>query len=191
MGNLVHRDFSKIDVAAGVYQAPIDQEGIVLIRTDDFSNPNGWQAWTGDAVWEPLAKGNFKTFWPQRGGVATPTWSPTLIYDTNAQAYIFIFYPSKPLSDGSQPLGYMTTKKLSCPSWSGYAALVGMEKLQSVGGFWPYATILDPACTGFNFDSTRSGSPYLFWNYDGPLVNGHHPLANRSDLYRAQLKISY
>ena len=57
--------------------------------------------------------------------------------------------------------------------------------------FWAYTTMIDPDSSGFNFEYSSSGHPLLFWNDDGPLVNGHHLLANRSDIYHAQLAITY
>jgi hypothetical protein len=191
IGTYQHRDFSQINPAADRYDAPVDAEGLVLIRTNDFTNPNHWQAWSGGNTWDLIANRNYKVFNPQRGGVSVPVWPGSVIFDENARIYIVV---ANALGSGrvaqNTPVGYMTTKSLANPSFSDYTAIEGVPRVDPTA-FWPYTTIIDPDSSGFNFEYSSSGHPLLFWNDDGPLVNGHHLIANRSDIYHAQLAITY
>jgi hypothetical protein len=194
MGNYYHRDFTQINPAAGVYQAPMDKEGFVLIRTNDFTNPNGWQAWTGGSTYEPLANQNFKAFYPQRGGASIHAWSPTFLFDTNAQTFIVTF-----AGDGRHDsVYYMTTKSLANPSWSDAVPILGTQELVTdpAGGPWVgftganYPSILDSCSSGFNFEFSTSGKPWLFFSTAPGLYGDHNP-DNRNDVYRVQLQITY
>ncbi len=186
LGNLYHRDFTRIDPGTG--EPAMDKEGVVIIRTTDFTKPDGWTVWIGGGNYSPISTTpvlNWGTFYPKQGGVSYASWNQSLIYDTNAQCWICVFF-NKSLNR----LCYMTSKTLASPVWSDYAAIAGVPQVDPIA-FWPYATIMDPTCTGYNFGSTGSGSPYLFWSNDGPLVDGHHLMTNRSDLCYAQLSITY
>ena len=189
MGTYQHRDFSQINPAAGRYDAPVDAEGLVLMRTNDFTNPNNWQAWRGGNTWDLIANRNYKVFNPQLGGVSVPVWPGSVIFDENARTYIVVVNALGSVAQNT-PVGYMTTKSLANPSFSDYTAIGGVPQVDPTA-FWPYTTIIDPDSSGFNFEYSSSGHPLLFWNDDGPLVNGHHLIANRSDIYHAQLAITY
>jgi hypothetical protein len=194
MGNLYQRDFTKINAAAGVYQAPMVKEGIVLIRTTDFRNPNGWEAWTGGSTYEPVSNGKYETFHPKSGGTTMATWSPTFIYDTNAQAYILIFCDRSKMTG---PIFYMTSKTLASPSWSDYAAIQGSQQVNTDPAVGPdkvgfnaahFPSIIDPSSSGFNFESTSSGSPWLFWSTAPGIYNRRE---FKNEVFRVQLSITY
>jgi hypothetical protein len=194
LGNYYHRDFTKINPAAGVYQAPIDKEGFVLMRTNDVTNPNGWQAWTGGSTYEPISNRNFKTFYPKRGGSSIRAWSPTFVFDTNAQTFVVSFTGEDPHG----PVYYMTTNSLADPVWSDAVPILGTQELVTdpAGGPWVgftganYPSILDSSSSGFNFEFSSSGSPWLFFS-TAPGLYGDHNLQNRNDIYRVQLQITY
>jgi hypothetical protein len=194
LGNYYHRDFTQIDPAARVYQAPMDKEGFVLIRTNDFTNPNGWHAWAGGSTYEPVSKSNFKPFYPQRNGSSIRAWSPTFLFDTNAQTFIVTFAGDR-LHDA---VYYMTTKSLANPSWSDAVAILGTQELVTdpARGLWVgftganYPSMIDSSSSGFNFEFTSSGNPWLFFS-TAPGLYGDHDLRNRNDVYRVQLQITY
>jgi hypothetical protein len=189
MGNYYHRDWSQINPAAGQYQAPLDKNGIILIRTNDFTNPNGWEAWSGGNTYEAISNQNFKTFLPKRSGAPIdngptpnrypgPAWNPSFVFDTNAQTYILIFVC------GTGHVCYMTTPSLANPSWSDYTPILGTATLITnpagpVRGFRGnnYVSILDGSSRGFNFEFTN-GKPLLFYTAGG-------------NIWREQLSISY
>jgi hypothetical protein len=188
VGNLYHRDFTRIDAATG--EPAMDKEGVVIIRTNDFTKPDGWTVAIGGGKYSPISTTSvFKwdTFYPKQGGVNCASWNQSLIYDTNAECWILNFLDRK-----ANRLYYMTSKTLANPVWSDYAPIEGVPEVDPLA-FWQYATIIDPTCKGYNFESTSSGSPYLFWSNDGPLVGDppHHIMSNRSDLCYAQLSITY
>ena len=196
----IHRDFSKINVAGGVYQAPIDQYGYVLLRTADFTNPNGWQAWGGGATYAPVANQSFKVFLPQLGATTLNAAPPQLVFDTQAQVYVLIHA----LYSGGSAVYYETSPSLANPSWSPATAIVGTALLTTdpggplsggSGTYGPvqgfdgdnYPSILDPASPGYNFEFT-SGSPLLFFS-TMPAEHGGANLAR--DIYRVALSVTY
>jgi hypothetical protein len=183
MGNYYHRDFSQIDPAAGQYQAPIDKEGIIIIRSQDLTNPAGWEAWSGGTTYEPIANQNFKTFYPQKAGVPYSAWNPRMIYDTNARTYIVVF--AGDWHNNNATVYYTTTNSLANPAWSDYALILGMGSgfiadpdvaPTDIHGCM-YPTLIDKDSPGFNFEFT-GGSPYLVY----PSGQG---------ILRLQLSISY
>jgi hypothetical protein len=185
-----HRDFTQIDPAHGVYQAPIDKYGYALVRTNDITNPNGWQAWTSGSTFEPLSKQEIGVFMPQRNGSSLNAAPPQIIFDTNAQCYILIHT----LFAGSNSVNYMTTKSLANPSWSESTPILGTAELVTdpggpVQGFNDsnYPSILDATSQGFSFEFTN-GNPLLFYN-TSPSQYGGDNLAR--DVYRVQLAITY
>jgi hypothetical protein len=190
IGFYQHRDFSQIDPAHGVYEAPIDRYGYALLRTNDITDPNGWQAWTSGSTWEPLANLTFGTFLPQQNGSALNAGPPQIIFDTNAQCYILIHA----LFSGGSAVYYMTTKSLANPAWSQSTPILGTAQLVTdpggpVVGFDDsnYPSILDTNSQGFSFEFT-GGSPLLFYS-TSPSQYGGDNLAR--DLYRVQLSITY
>jgi hypothetical protein len=184
------RDFTKVNPAQGVYMAPVDKTGYVLIRTNDITNPNGWQAWISGSTYRPVSQENFGVFLPQRGGKSLNAPSPQIIFDINAQCYILIHT----IFGGSNAVYYMTTKSLANPSWSESTPIPGTLQLITdpagpVQGFndGNYPSILDSSSTGFNFEFTR-GSPLLFYS-TAPAQYGGDNLAR--DVYRIQLSVTY
>jgi hypothetical protein len=200
IGYYIHRDFTQINPPQGVYQAPVDEgEGYALMRTNDVTNPNGWQAWTG-SNYQPLSTQNIAVFLPQRNGSQVNAAPPQIIFDTTVQSYILIYTPyslnSCPgaIGCGSNAVYYITTKSLANPSWSQSAPILGTAQLVTdpggpVQGFndGNYPSILDNASTGFNFEFT-SRNPILFWS-TFPGQYGGNNLGR--DVYRVQLSISY
>ncbi len=188
IGFFTHRDFSKIGPTNGVYQAPIDKEGWALMRTNDITNPNGWQTWTSGGSYQPITAQNIAVFVPENaspGNVAVPQ----VIFDTSAHCYILIY----PLW-GDKALYYITTKSLATPSWSQPNLIRGTTQLITdqggpVQGFGPvnYPSILDNSSTGFNFEFTN-GTPLLFWSTFPPQYGGNNL---GRDIYRVQLSITY
>ncbi len=190
IGYYIHRDFTRIDPAHGVYQAPVDKTGYALMRTNDITNPNGWQAWTSGSTYEPISKQNFGVFLLQQNGSTLNAAPPQIIFDTNAQRYILIHT----LYGGSNAVYYMTTKSLANPSWSQSTPILGTAQLITdpggpVRGFNDanYPSILDNNSKGFNFEFT-SGNPLLFYS-TFPGQYGGNNLAR--DVYRVQLSITY
>jgi hypothetical protein len=94
-------------------------------RAADFPNPNGWQPWSGGAVYEALADLKFQTFLPQINGAALNAAPPQLIHDTVTQRYVLIHT----LSGGSNAVYYMTTASLANPSWSDSVPIAGTAQL--------------------------------------------------------------
>jgi hypothetical protein len=186
----LHRDFTKVNPAAGVFEAPVDKHGFVIIRTNDITNPNSWQAWTSGSQYEAIEDMNFAVFLPQQDGIALNASGAQIIYDTIAQCYILIHAVS---SEGGA-IYYMTTKSLASPAWSGSAPIGGTATLTSdpagpVVGFdgANYPSILDDSSGGFNYEFTN-GSPQLFFSTFPSAYGG----ANTArDLYRVQLLITY
>jgi hypothetical protein len=125
IGYYIHRDFSRIDPAHGVYQAPIDKTGYALIRTNDITNPNGWQAWTGGGSYQSFPTQNIAVFLPQQNGSTLNAAPPQLVFDTNVQCYILIHT----LYGGSNAVNYMTTRSLANPSWSQSTPILGTAQL--------------------------------------------------------------
>ena len=191
IGYYIHRDFTQINPAGGIFEAPIDKFGYVIMRTNDVTNPNNWQAWTSGSTYEAIANMNFNVFLPQQNGAplngATP---PQIIYDTNAQSYILIHT----LFGGSNAEYFMTTKSLANPAWSDSTPIMGTAALTTdpagpVTGFNDanFVSILDDSSSGFNFEFS-SGSPQLFFN-TFPQQYGGDNLAR--DVYRLQLSVTY
>jgi hypothetical protein len=190
MGFHIHRDFAQIDPTHGVYQAPVDKYGYALMRTNDITNPNGWQAWTSSSTYEPISKLDFGVFLPQQNGSSLNAAPPQIIFDTNAQCYVLIHT----LFGGSNAVYYMTTKSLASPGWSQSTPILGTAQLitDPGGPMWGfndqnYPSIVDANSSGFNFEFT-SGSPLLFYN-TSPGQYGGDNLAR--DVYRVQLSITY
>jgi hypothetical protein len=186
----VHRDFTKVDPAAGVYEAPSDKDGYVIMRTNDITNPNSWQAWTSGSTYEAIGNMNFAVFLPQQRGIALNASGAELIYDTNAQCYILIHA----LFQKGSAIYFMTTKSLASPAWSDSTPISGTATLTSdpagpVVGFWAnnYPLILDDSSAGYNYEFT-SGTPQLFFS-TFPSTYGGDNMAR--DLYRVQLSITY
>ncbi len=185
----IHRDFTKINTALGVYEAPVDQSGYVLIRTSDFTHPNGWQAWNGSA-YVPMTNLDFLAFHPLSNGVAVDGAPPQLIHDTVANCFVLLYT----LYAGSNPVYYTFTTSLANPSWSDSAQIGGSAQLVidpagPVQGFSfaNYPSILDDSSSGFNFEFTN-GNPLLFYS-TSPAAYGGDNLAR--DVYSVQLKITY
>jgi hypothetical protein len=177
IGLYIHRDFSAVDPAHGVYQAPIDTTGYILMRNADVTNPNGWERWGGP-------------FEPQQNGTAIDGTPPQIIYDTTAQSYILIHT----LYGGSNAVYYMTTQSLANPAWSDDAVIAGTATLVTdpggpVTGFNDanYASIIDPGSGGYNFEFT-GGSPMLFYSTFPSQYGG---VNTARDLYRVALTVTY
>jgi len=190
VANYIHRDFTQINPAQGIYEAPVDKYGYVLIRTADPTNPNGWQAWNGGSTFNPIASQNFLPFLPQSNGASLDAASAQIIYDTVAQSCILIFT----VNSGSNPIYYMTTPSLATPAWSDAIPIAGSAGFVSdaagpVTGFnnQNYVSIIDPQAPGYTFDTT-AGSPLLFYN-TSPGAYGGDNLAR--DLYRVPLSVTY
>jgi hypothetical protein len=186
----IHRDFTQINPAAGIYEAPIDKSGYVILRSNDLADPNSWQAWTSGSTYEPIANMDFGVFEPQQGGSSANAGSPQIIYDTNARCFIFTYA----VYQGGGAVYYMTSKSLASPSWSAATAIVGTAALTTdpagpVVGFTAdnYPSTLDDSSSGFNYEFT-DGSPQLFFS-TFPGIYGGNNLAR--DLYRIQLSITY
>jgi hypothetical protein len=179
----VHRNFSAIDPGAGVFEAPVDKSGFVILRTSDITNPNGWSAWTGGSGYGPVANGTFAVFAPKIAGVTLNAASVQLIYDTVAQCFILVHTLNQ---DGS-PVYFSTTKSLANPAWSDAQEIVGTATLTTdptgpVIGFGElfYPSILDDSSAGYNYEFTSSGRPQLFYST--------YPSRN---IYRVPLTITY
>lgn len=198
IGNLFQRDFTQINPATGQWQAPSTKEGFVMIRTTDFTNPNGWEHWVTGSTWQPLTNNSYGVFSPVYLGVTkTAAWSPTWFFDTTAQLYVIIY--AGPDSSHS-PVFYMTSPSLAAPSWSEARPILGTDELVTdpAGGPWlgfsgaHYPSVLDASSPGFNFEFVSSGQPYLFWSTVPGLYNGRGVnYANVNDVYRTQLQITY
>jgi hypothetical protein len=200
IGYYIHRDFTQTNPSQGVYQAPVDKEGYALIRTNDVTNPNGWQAWTGGSTYQPLSNQNVAVFLPQQNGLQVNAAPPQIVFDTIAQSYILIYTPysvnSCPgaVGCGSNAVYYITTKSLANPSWSQATPILGTAQLLTdpggpLHGFndGNYPSILDNSSAGFNFEFT-SGNPLLFWS-TFPGQYGGNNLGR--DVYRIQLSVTY
>ena len=191
IGYYLHLDFTKIDPSKGIYQAPVDSFGYILIRTNDVTNPNSWQAWTSGSLYEPISKIHFGVFLPQNNG--KPLYSaaaPQIVYDTVAQSYILVH----PFWAGNKALNYMTTKTLANPSWSDSKPIPGTSTLLTdpvghIQGFNSanYPSIIDKASGGFNFEFTN-GHPLLFFNTFPQQYGGDN---TARDMYGVQLTVSY
>ena len=187
-----HRDFSQVDPASGMYQAPVDENGFALLRTDDITNPNNWQVWNAGGTYQPISNGAITVFLPQQNGRALNAPPPQIIFDTVAECYILIHTIA---GDGSSnPVYFMTTKSLANPAWTDSTPILGTVQLitdpgGAVHGFNDanYPSILDNNSTGFNFEFT-SGSPLLFWS-TFPAQYGGDNLAR--DIYMVQLSVTY
>jgi len=190
VANYIHRDFSKVNAAAGVFEAPIDKEGYVIIRTSDVTNPNSWQAWTSGSTYEAIGNMNFAVFQPQQHGIALNAGGAQIIYDTNAQCYILLHT----LYQQGSAIYYMTTKSLASPVWSASKPISGTATLTSdpagpVVGFYAdnYPSILDDSSAGYNYEFT-SGMPQMFFSTFPSTYGGDN---TARDLYRVQLSITY
>lgn len=64
---MTHRDFSRLDVTTGV--APVDKNGLLLMRTNDPSKASGWEGWGSPFITSR------RRAWPIRRGLR-PQWSP-------------------------------------------------------------------------------------------------------------------
>ncbi len=186
----IHRNFSQIDPANGVYQAPIDKTGYALIRTHDITNPNGWQAWIGGGNYQSFPAQNIAVFLPQQNGSNLNAAPPQLVFDTNAQRYILIHT----LYGGTNAVYYMTTKSLAIPCWSQSTPILGTAQLITdpggpVQGFNDanYPSIVDNSSSGFNFEFTGV-NPLLFWSTFPAQYGGNNLGRN---LYRVQLSVTY
>ncbi len=188
------RDFTQINPPTND-QAPITSYGYIILRTSDFTDPNGWSAWTGGTNYESLASPTIEsdvlTFLPQHGGTVVNAAPPQIIFDTVAQTYILIYTPYGTTPDS---VYYITTKSLANPSWSnptvlGISSLLTTDPGGPMVGFLSnnYPSILDNSSTGYNFEFT-SGSPLLFWS-TFPSYYGGNNLAR--DVYCVQLSVSY
>jgi len=190
VGSYIHRDFSQLSPATGVYEAPIDSYGYVLLRTADFTSPNGWQAWNGGNSFNPVSSLQFKAFLPQYQGSGLDASSPQLIHDTVSNSFVIIFS----VYTAGSPVYYVTTSALAAPAWSDAVPIGGSAQLTTdaagpVQGFdnENYVSIIDPASAGSNFEFT-AGTPQLFYN-TSPGSYGGDNLAR--DLYRVPLTITY
>jgi hypothetical protein len=193
IGDEIHRNFGLLNRQTG--EAPIDEYGYVLIRTSDFTNPSGWEAWFGGSVFHSIRRGHFKTFLPQVNGSELNASQVQLIYDVNAQTYIVIFT----LWGTNGPVYYMTTNSLAAPSWSEPQVISGTATFQpdprgpsnnpcNTGfGPWNYVSDIDSSSAGMNFEFT-SGSPWMFYVVN-PVICGGNNMDR--DVYRVQLSISY
>lgn len=192
IGYYIHRDFSQVAAIRGAYEAPIDKTGYVLLRTNDITNPNDWQAWTTRNTYEPLSGDNFKAFLPQKAGISLDAGPPQIIFDTRAKCYILVH--SVGHAGSSNPVYYMTTRSLASPSWSESTPILGTAELLtdpsgSVHGFngANYPSILDADSEGFNFEFT-SGRPQLFFSTSPGQYGGNN---FGRDIYRVQLSVTY
>lgn len=189
MGSYKHHDFTQ--VSATQPNAPIDRQGLIVMRSQDLTNPNNWEAWSGGSAWAPISNQTYKVFQSQFNGSNVNVWVNNLIYDRKAQTYIAVVTAISGDAVQSAPVGYLTTTSLANPSFSDYTPIAGVGDALNPDAFWPYTTMIDPESSGYNFEYSESGRPLLLWGNGGPLVNGHHLLTNRDDLYYAQLSITY
>jgi len=123
----IHRDFTQLDPAHGLYEAPIDNAGYVLIRTSDFTNPNGWQVWGGGSVYNPVASLQFLAFFPQSNGTSLNAAAPQLIHDTVSGSFLLIFT----VFGGVNPVYFMTSPSLAAPVWTDAKPIAGSATLIS------------------------------------------------------------
>ena len=173
VGSYYNRDFSQINPATGQWQVPLNQNGMVLIRTTDFTNPDGWEAWGGGSTWAPVADGTFQPFLPMLNGVPIsptadeansgfqfpgPGGVPDLLYDTVAKQYILTFVYNQ-----TGAVHYMTSPSLAVPAWSDHVMIAGTAALVS-GRFGGnnYPSLIDHSSPGFSFEFT-SGKPFLYY----------------------------
>ena len=190
IGYFLHRDFTQLNPAQGVYSAPVDATGYILMRSADITNPNSWETWEGGGTFEAVADQHYTPFSPIQNGTSVNSPPPQIIYDTTAQCYILIHT----LYGGSNPVYYMTTKSLANPSWTNDATIGGTAALVTdpggpVVGFNDanYVSIIDPSSSGYNFEFT-GGSPLLFYS---TLPSQYGGVNTARDLYRVQLTITY
>ncbi len=189
VGYLILRDFSNVDPTGA---APISKFGFVLLRSNDLSNPGGWQGWEGAGNWGPASAADYQTFLPMHnGGPLDNAAPPQIVYDTKAQCYILIFT----FFGGNNAVYYTTTKSLAAPEWSDTKEVDGTAHLVtdpagSVEGFSDlnYISLLDDDSAGFNFETT-SGAPQLFYNTSPAQYDATKNLDR--DIYRVPLNISY
>ena len=196
----IHRDFSQINPSAGVYEAPIDKTGYVLLRTSDFTDPNSWQAWNGGSDYEPIANETFQTFDPKLGSTTLNAAPPQLLYDATAHVYVLMHT----LYGVSNAVYYMSTASPSTPVWSDSTPIVGTARMVSdpggplqggTGSYGPvtgfndsnYPSMIDAQSPGYNFEFI-SGGLYLFYS-TSPGTQGGDTLAR--DVYRVPLAVTY
>ncbi len=190
VGFYIHRDFSQLNPTAGVYEAPVDGYGYILMRTNDITSPGSWQIWEGGTSFAAIRTGTVQTFQPMVNGAVANAAPPQIIYDKIAECYILIFT----IYGGSNPVYYMTTKTLAAPNWSAATEIIGTASIVTdpggpVTGFNDsnYVSILDDISTGYNFEFT-DGLPQLFFS-TFPAQYGGDNLGR--DVYRLPLTISY
>ncbi len=201
VGYYIHRDFGKINPSIGVYEAPVDQSGYVLMRTSDYTNPNSWEAWNGGANYLPITDQTFQTFAPQQNGVELDGAPAQLVYDKTAHVFVLIHT----LFGGNNAVYYMMTPSLANPTWSDTTPIVGSAQtvsdpggtLQdgSGGTYGPimgfndgnFPSLLDAKSDGYNFEFIN-GEPYLFFStFPGP----HGGDNTGRDIYRLRLSVTY
>lgn len=186
----IHRDWSQLNPALNVYEAPVDNSGYILMRTNDITAPGSWQIWEGGTSFAPIRTGTVQTFAPMQNGSALNAAPPQIIYDKIAACYILVFT----LYGGNNAVYYMTSKSLAAPQWSASTTIDGTATLVTdpggpVTGFNDanYVSILDDDSPGYNFEFT-TGSPQLFFN-TSPAQYGGNNLER--DVYRLPLTIHY
>jgi hypothetical protein len=191
IGVLVHRDFAHLDDAGA---ATVDKYGYVLIRTNDVTNPAGWQGWSGGSTFTDLATDQYKAFLPAKNASPYNASQPQIVHDVQAGVYVLVFA----LYGGAGPLYYVTTPSLASPVWSDAVEISGSATFATDPrstavpcntGFRDsnYVSVIDEQSPGLNFEFTQ-GSPWLFYVVN-PATCGGDNLAR--DLYRAQLVIDY
>jgi hypothetical protein len=115
-------------------QAPINKKDSVSPRTNDLTNPNGWQAWPGRAPTNQFPSRLSKRF--TRSGVVHPSMRGRRhsFLDTNAQTFIVTFARHR----RDDAVYYITTKSLANPSWSDAVPILDTQGLvtEPKGGPW-------------------------------------------------------
>lgn len=207
MANLLLRDWSQVNIGAGQYQAPAVKDGLCLIRSTDFTNPNGWEHWVSGSTWEAIDQPNWGTFLPVFSGTPENPFAPNWFYDAISGQYVIIYCPS---TSNHDPLRYVTSPSLSSPNWSTASTIGGSAGLVTdpLGhpegdppGPWlgfggaSYPSVLDPDAPGYSFDTVATESPWLFYAQQPGYYNNRgdaiDPQKYRNDVYRIQLAITH
>jgi len=199
-GAEIHRDLTKVEAKSGV--APIDMQGVLLLRTRDLSRSDGWQVWAGESSFKPARVENAQPFLPRYQGRPLRASRALLLHDTHAQLYIMFFT----VWSNDPGYYYVTTPSLAAPSWSEARLVIGSNTLSMDPAYTPAYTPADAACNrgiittanpavidsdspGLNFEFTN-GDPWLFYVVNHARCGKPRENMNR-DIYRVRLRIDY
>ena len=206
LGAATYRDTS--DVLSG----NVTKQGTVIFRTDDITNPNGWQIWISGSTYGPISGSKFGVFNPQDANGNTLNLAfGQIIFDMKSNQYIFIMAPFG-TGNQNQSSYYVTTPSLANPQWSSAVEILGSANFMNVPpnsgpysgsynnpsapyyhcnvGFSDssYLSVLDESSPGFNFEFAN-GTPEIYYVFN-PALCGDPSQADR-DIYRVSLKINY